>query len=85
LLIFKSKAVHLKFTTDKAEYEAKAVILASGRVPRKLGVRGEEEFRNKGVAYCATCDAPMFTGKDILVVGEETLLLILLFSLKDSK
>ncbi|MBN1621719.1 MAG: FAD-dependent oxidoreductase [Endomicrobiales bacterium] len=59
----------IKVITEKNEYKTKAVIIASGRTPRKLGVKGEEEFRNKGVAYCATCDAPMFAGKDVLVVG----------------
>jgi alkyl hydroperoxide reductase subunit F len=52
-----------------AEYKAKAVILATGRTPRKLSVPGETEFTGKGVAYCATCDAPLFTDKDVAVIG----------------
>ena len=51
------------------EYKAKALILAVGRTPRKLNVPGEAEFVGKGVAYCATCDAPLFAGKDVAVVG----------------
>jgi alkyl hydroperoxide reductase subunit F len=55
--------------TDQGEYTAKTVIIASGRKPRKLGVEGEDEFRNKGVTYCATCDAPLFAGMDVAVIG----------------
>jgi len=49
--------------------EGRSVIIASGAKPRKLGVPGEQEFENKGVTYCATCDAPLFGGKDVAVVG----------------
>ncbi len=48
---------------------ARALILAMGAWPRALGVQGEEELRGRGVAYCAVCDAPLFAGKDVLVVG----------------
>lgn len=51
------------------EYQAKAMILALGRTPRKLDILGEQEFTGKGVAYCATCDAPLFAGKDVAVIG----------------
>lgn len=54
---------------EDTEYKAKAVILAMGRTPRKLNVPGEVEFTGKGVAYCATCDAPLFLGRDVAVVG----------------
>lgn len=50
-------------------YKSKAIVLAFGRVPKKLNVKGEKEFLNKGVAYCATCDAPLFAEKDVVVVG----------------
>ena len=50
-------------------YEAKALILAMGARRRKLGVTGEEKFNGKGVAYCSTCDAPLFGGKRVAVVG----------------
>ena len=49
--------------------ESKIVILASGKQPRELGVPGEQEFKNKGVTYCATCDAPLFRNKIVTVVG----------------
>ena len=55
--------------TSGGAYEARAVIVASGAKPRALNVPGEKEFRNRGVTYCATCDAPVFAGKDVAVVG----------------
>ncbi|MDD5503883.1 MAG: FAD-dependent oxidoreductase [Candidatus Omnitrophica bacterium] len=55
--------------TIKGSYNARAVIAASGKTPKRLDVPGEEEFRNKGVAYCATCDGPIFAGKRVCVVG----------------
>ncbi|MCI7239082.1 MAG: thioredoxin-disulfide reductase [Peptoniphilaceae bacterium] len=58
-----------KVTTNKGEYESKLVIISTGAGHRKLGVSGEEEFANKGISYCATCDGPFFTGLDIFVVG----------------
>ncbi|MFH0912123.1 MAG: FAD-dependent oxidoreductase [Patescibacteria group bacterium] len=51
------------------EETATAIILALGRTPRKLNVPGEAEFTSKGVAYCATCDAPLFSGKAVAVIG----------------
>jgi thioredoxin reductase (NADPH) len=51
------------------EYQARAVILASGSAYRRLGVPGEERLIGSGVSYCATCDGPFFTGSDIAVVG----------------
>ncbi|MFH0774801.1 MAG: thioredoxin-disulfide reductase [bacterium] len=53
---------------DKS-YESRAVIVAVGASPKKLGVPGEAEFCGKGVSYCATCDGPFFRDKDIVVVG----------------
>jgi len=50
-------------------YEAQTLIIASGKEPRELGIPGEKEFKNKGVTYCATCDAPLFKGKTVAVVG----------------
>lgn len=55
--------------TDKANYEAKTVIIASGKRSRELNVPGEKEFKNKGLTYCATCDAPLFSGKNVAVIG----------------
>ena len=66
---------------DKDKYTARAVILTPGSDYRKLGVPGEEEFRQAGagISYCGTCDAPFFKGKQVVAVGggntavEETL------------
>lgn len=55
--------------TDKDNYQAKTVIVASGKRSRELGVTGEREFRNKGLTYCATCDGPLFAGRDVAVIG----------------
>ncbi len=56
-------------TEGGVTYKSHAVILASGSRRRKLGVPGEEEYNGRGVAYCSTCDAPLFGGKDVAVVG----------------
>jgi len=69
VLSIKKESETLKVTTDKAAYEARAIVIASGKIPRKLGIPGEEEYRNKGVAYCAACDAPLFSGMDVAVAG----------------
>lgn len=55
--------------SNKGEYTAKTVIVASGKRSRELAVPGEREFKNRGLSYCATCDAPLFAGKDVAVIG----------------
>lgn len=55
--------------TDRGIYQSRTVILATGADPKKLGFEGEEEFRGKGVGYCATCDGFFFRGKEIFVIG----------------
>ena len=55
--------------TDRGELKAFGVLLATGAHPKMVGFRGEEEFRGRGVAYCATCDGEFFTGKEVFVVG----------------
>lgn len=55
--------------TDNGDYEAKAVILATGAEFKKMGFPGELEFGGRGVSYCATCDANFFEDCDICVVG----------------
>lgn len=54
-------------TEDK--HQAKTVILASGKRPRRLDVPGEQEFTGRGVSYCATCDGPLFANKRVAVIG----------------
>ena len=55
--------------TAKNQYEGKAVIFATGTLRRKLNVPGEKEFMNKGVSYCATCDAMLFRNKIVAMIG----------------
>ncbi len=56
--------------SDKGNvYQTKTLLIASGGRRRKLGIPGEETFNGKGVAYCSTCDAPIFKGKTVAVVG----------------
>ena len=55
--------------TSEGDLITKAVIVATGAKPRRLGVLGEKEFTGKGVSYCATCDGPFFKGQRVLVVG----------------
>ncbi len=50
-------------------YQARAVVLATGKRPRKLNVPGEVEFAGRGVTYCAICDGPIFAGQRVAVVG----------------
>ena len=59
------KTVH----TNKGNYRCLGILLATGAHPRTVGFKGEEEYKGRGVAYCATCDGEFFTGKDIFVVG----------------
>lgn len=68
-------------TCDENKFIARSVIIAVGSSYRKLGVPGEDEFRNAGagVSYCGTCDAPFFKGREVVSIGggntavEETL------------
>lgn len=53
----------------KKEFEGRALILATGAKPRKLGVDREEELTGRGVSYCAVCDGAFFKGRDTAVVG----------------
>ncbi|MDO9096665.1 MAG: thioredoxin-disulfide reductase [Candidatus Methanoperedens sp.] len=55
--------------TTEGDIEAKAVIIATGTTPRKLGAKGELDFTGKGVSYCATCDGFFFRDKVVVVVG----------------
>ena len=56
-------------TTNKGQYQSKTIILATGSSHRHLNAAGEEEFKGKGVSYCATCDGFFFAGRDVLMIG----------------
>ena len=67
-------ALHLaenpkRIVTSDGEVLARAVILATGAVPKKLGLPGEDDLVGRGVAYCATCDGMYFKGKTVAVAG----------------
>lgn len=55
--------------TEDTEYYAKTVIIATGATPKKLPAEGEEDYRGKGVHYCATCDGALYQDADVIVVG----------------
>jgi thioredoxin reductase (NADPH) len=58
-----------KVLTATEEYEGRAIIIATGANPRKIGLEGEQKFGGKGVSYCATCDGPFFRNQELIVVG----------------
>ena len=64
-----------KVITKKSEYQAKAIILATGADKRKLNIEREEEFLGKGLSYCATCDGNFFKEKTVAVVGNNAVAL----------
>ncbi|WP_042349402.1 FAD-dependent oxidoreductase [Bacillus massiliigorillae] len=55
--------------TINGEFKTRAVIIATGASPRKLGFPGEAEFTGRGVAYCSTCDGEFFEGLEVFVIG----------------
>jgi len=59
----------IEVKTNKGTYESRALIIATGARPRALNVPGEGKFKNRGVTYCATCDAPLFADMDVAVIG----------------
>jgi thioredoxin reductase (NADPH) len=55
--------------TNKGRLEAKALIIATGATPKKLGIEGEDLLTGKGVSYCATCDGPFYKDQEVVVIG----------------
>lgn len=61
---------HFAIATDGGNsYEAKTVLIATGSTRRRLEVPGADTFEHKGLTYCASCDGPLFAGKDVAVIG----------------
>ena len=60
---------NFKVESDEHSYLTKTVIIATGSSHQQLNIPGEEEFKGRGVSYCATCDGMFFAGKDIAMVG----------------
>jgi alkyl hydroperoxide reductase subunit F len=68
-LISNADGTHSITTTDGTTHTAKAVLIATGSSRRRLEIPGADTFEHKGVTYCASCDGPMFSGQDVVVVG----------------
>jgi thioredoxin reductase (NADPH) len=62
-------SIPFRITTEKNSYLSKSIIIATGSKRKMLGVEGEKEFLGKGLSLCATCDAPLFKKKEVVVVG----------------
>ena len=56
-------------TSTGETFYSRSIIIATGKKPKLLNVPGEKEFKNRGVTYCATCDGPIFAGKEVAVIG----------------
>ncbi|MEG3225124.1 MAG: thioredoxin-disulfide reductase [Methanobacteriales archaeon Met13] len=64
-----SKDNLLEVTTSKDKYNARSILISTGSRHRRLQVPGETDFLGRGVCYCATCDGPLYQGKDVLMIG----------------
>jgi thioredoxin reductase (NADPH) len=70
IIDIKSMDDEFDITTDRrTTHHAKAIILATGGEYKKMGIEGEEKFLGKGVSYCASCDGPLFKGKNVAIIG----------------
>lgn len=71
------RVVEIKKTADTfavnteagVSYEGRTVLISAGSSRKKIDVKGAKEFENRGITYCATCDGPLFAGKDVAVIG----------------
>jgi len=63
------KGDYFLISTEKGSYEARTVLITSGSRRRTLNVPGAVEYDNKGLTYCATCDGPMYSDQDVVVIG----------------
>ncbi len=58
-----------KIITDNNEYQTKYILIATGKIPRKLDAKDAEKFVGKGISYCATCDGALYKNKAVAVIG----------------
>jgi len=65
----KKKEQLIEIKTKSNSYQAKALVFATGRTPKKINAEGEEQFIGKGISYCAVCDAPLYRDKVVAVIG----------------
>ncbi|MCG2809576.1 MAG: FAD-dependent oxidoreductase [Candidatus Portnoybacteria bacterium] len=63
------KGLTVEVETEDGSEQGRALIVATGRTPKRLGLPNEEKFIGKGIVFCATCDAPMFKDKEVAVIG----------------
>mgnify|MGYP000867559089 FL=1 len=69
MVLNKRDSLFILKTSKAKEIKSKSVIISSGKNPRPLKIPGENEFLGKGVVYCAVCDAPLFAGKNVAIIG----------------
>jgi len=55
--------------TTESKYEAKTIIISTGAYPKRLFIPNEENYIGRGISFCGTCDAPLFKGKTVAVIG----------------
>ena len=67
--VFKSDAGFFYVVTESKTFLARSIIIATGMKERELDVPGHDDFRNRGVSYCALCDAPLYKDKVVAVIG----------------
>ncbi len=67
--LYEDDGVFVVETSSGNKFTSKTVFIASGASRRKLDIKGAEQFENKGVTYCASCDGPMYSGADVAVIG----------------
>lgn len=60
---------YFKVITEKNNYETQTIIIATGSIPKKLNVPGEDQFYHKGLSYCSVCDLPLFKDKIVTIIG----------------
>lgn len=65
----KEQDTFLVTLSDGSTHKSRALLIATGSVRRTLNVKGADVFDNKGLTYCATCDGPLFSGQDVVVIG----------------
>ena len=69
ILTVEKTSAGFKVTTKDKSFETKTLLIATGSKRRKLEAIGAEKYEHKGITYCASCDGPMFTDKDVIVIG----------------
>jgi thioredoxin reductase (NADPH) len=65
----KAEGGGFRISADDESFLARTVILATGAMPRRLGIEGETEYAGRGVSWCATCDGALYRGKEVAVIG----------------